>query len=251
MQATFLAPELSATSSTVCIWIMTQTSAFPCISASALTRTSATRQRFSLDIGRVSTIRTLSPGFADWCSSWHLYFFFSVMYLPYWPCLARRSTCTTTVFIILCSQLSGPADHPGVERQLVRGERHRFLRDLGRHAFHLVEHAAHLHHGDPLLDIPLAVAHARLGRLLGDRLVGEHPDPDLAAALDEAGHGDAARLDLARGEAARLEHLEAVVSEGELTPAVGLALVAALLLLAELRACWLHHGGVSRLLHRG
>src|SRR5205085_8300329 len=77
------------------------TSAFPCISASALTRTSATRQRFSFDIGRVSTIRTLSPGFADCCSSWHLYFFFSVMYLPYWPCLARRSTWTTTVFVIL------------------------------------------------------------------------------------------------------------------------------------------------------
>src|SRR5437762_4126737 len=161
----------------------------------------------------------------------------------------RVSSSTLSSFsseaFILRSQLSGPADHPGVERRLVRGEAHRFLRDLGRHAFHLVDHAAHLHHGDPLLDIPLAVAHARLGRLLGDRLVGEHPDPDLAAALDEAGHGDAARLDLARGEAARLEHLEAVVAERELASAVGLALVAALLLLAELRSCWLHHDGVS------
>src|SRR5438552_5963592 len=80
---------------------MTWPSAFTWTSASALTRTSATRQRFSFDIGRVSTMRTLSPGFADCCSSWHLYFFFSVRYLPYWPCLARRSTCTTTVFVIL------------------------------------------------------------------------------------------------------------------------------------------------------
>src|SRR2546427_762696 len=80
---------------------MTWPSGFTWTSPSALTRTSATRQRFSFDIVRVSTMRTLSPGFADWCSSWHLYFFFSVRYLPYWPCLARRSTCTTTVFVIL------------------------------------------------------------------------------------------------------------------------------------------------------
>src|SRR5437660_762295 len=70
---------------------MTWPSGFTWTSASALTRTSATRQRFSFDIGRVSTMRTLSPGFADCCSSWHLYFFFSVRYLPYWPCLARRA----------------------------------------------------------------------------------------------------------------------------------------------------------------
>src|SRR5438105_14337213 len=80
---------------------VTWPSAFTWDSASALTRTSATRQRFSFDIGGVSTMRTLSPGFADWRSSWHLYCCFSVRYLPYWPCLARRSTCTTTVFIIL------------------------------------------------------------------------------------------------------------------------------------------------------
>src|SRR5207237_2115233 len=109
------------------------------------------------------------------------------------------------------------------------------------HTLPLVADPAHLHHRMPLLDVPLAVAHARLGRLLGHRLVREHADPDLAAALDEAGHGDTARLDLARGEPARLEDLEAVVAEGEIAPAVGLALVAALHLLAVLGACWLKH----------
>src|SRR5207237_8949319 len=107
------------------------------------------------------------------------------------------------------------------------------------HTLPLVADPAHLHHRMPLLDVPLAVAHARLGRFLGDRLVGEHADPDLAAALDEAGHGDTARLDLAGGEPARLEHLEAVVAEGEIASAVGLALVAALHLLAVLCAWWL------------
>src|SRR5206468_8114907 len=71
-----------------------------------------------------------------------------------------------------------------------------------------------------------------------------------AAALDEAGHRDAAGLDLARGEAARLEHLEAVVSEGELATPVRLPLVASLLLLAELRSRWLKHRS-DLLLHRG
>src|SRR5467141_1527654 len=171
----------------------------------------------------------------------------------------RVSSSTLSSFssaaFISRSQPAAAADHPGVQGQLVRRERHGFLGDLRRHSLHLIEHAAHLHHGDPLLDIALAVAHARLGRLLGHRLVRKHADPDLPAALDEAGHGDAARLDLARGQAARLQDLEAVVAEGEIAPAVGLALVAALLLLAELGACWLHHHGwslgIGGLLHRG
>src|SRR5207253_11369738 len=120
-------------------------------------------------------------------------------------------------------------------------ECHGLLCDVLGDAFHLVEAAAHLHHRDPFLDVALAVAHAGLGRLLGDGLVGEDADPDLAAALDEAGHRDAAGLDLARGEAPRLEHLEAVVAESEIAPAVGLALVAALHLLAVLGARWLKH----------
>ena len=48
----------------------------------------------------------------------------------------------------------------------------------------------------------LALAHARFLRLLGDGLVGEHPHPDLAAALDEARHRDAGRLDLPVGQPA-------------------------------------------------
>src|SRR4051812_49244746 len=145
------------------------------------------------------------------------------------------------------SDVHRAADHARVQGQLVRRERHRLLGDLGGDAFHLEEDAAHLHDRVPLLDVALAVAHAGFGRLLGDGLVRKDPDPHLAAALDEAGHGDAARLELARGETAGLHHFQAVVAESEVAAAVGLALVAALLLLAELGACWLHHGGVSLL----
>ena len=59
----------------------------------------------------------------------------------------------------------------------------------------------------------LPLAHARFGGLLRDRLVREEPDPDLAAALDEAGDRDAARFDLARGDPAVLERLQAEVAE--------------------------------------
>src|SRR6185436_1540697 len=87
----------------------------------------------------------------------------------------------------------------------------------------------------------LAVAHADLGGLLRDRLVREDADPDAPAALDVAGHRTARGLDLARREAAALEGLQPVLAEGDLGPARGDALVAALLLLAVFPSSWLQH----------
>src|SRR5205814_602374 len=80
----------------------------------------------------------------------------------------------------------------------------------------------------------LALAHARLLRLLGDRLVGEHAHPDLAAALDEARHRHARRLDLPVGQPARLERLQPVVAERHVRPPPGLARHPAALLLPVL-----------------
>src|SRR2546429_279989 len=94
MHATFLAPLLSATSRTVCIWITAYASAFwpGCCSADSMI--SATRHRFS---------------------SWALYFFLSVKYLPYLPCFMRRSTTTTTVLVILLER-TVPMRLLGIER---------------------------------------------------------------------------------------------------------------------------------------
>ncbi len=61
---------------------------------------STTRQRFRADSGRVSTIFTLSPILAP-SSSWAMNFFRFFTYLRYIGCLTRRSTRTTTVFVIL------------------------------------------------------------------------------------------------------------------------------------------------------
>src|SRR6185295_16158749 len=99
---------------------------------------------------------------------------------------------------------------------------------------HLVEDAARLHHHDPGLGRALALAHAGLLGLLGDRLVGENPDPDPAIPLDEARDGDAAGLDLALAHPAAFHGLEAVVAEVDGASRPGLARHAAPLLLSEL-----------------
>ena len=63
------APELSATVNQLRICT---TGSFPPDYSTRVLRatTSASRQRFSFDNGRDSTIRTVSPGLASPCSSW-------------------------------------------------------------------------------------------------------------------------------------------------------------------------------------
>src|SRR5690606_11916630 len=95
--------------------------------------------------------------------------------------------------------------------------------------------------GNPELDVALAPAHANFQRLLADRLVREHPDPELAAALHVAADGTARRLDLAGGQAAGAGRLQAVLAEAHAGAAGGNTAVAALALLAELGSLGLQH----------
>src|SRR6185503_10295285 len=93
-------------------------------------------------------------------------------------------------------------DEPGIDRQLVAREAHRLARDRLGNARHLEHHPSGLDHRHPVIRCALAGAHADLGRLLGDRLVREDPDPDAATALDVVSHGTPRRLDLAAREPA-------------------------------------------------
>src|SRR6188474_1222971 len=98
-----------------------------------------------------------------------------------------------------------------------------------------LEHdAARLDDGDPVLGRALAGAHAGFGRLLRHRLVGKNVDPDFSTALDVARHGDTSRLDLAVGDPAGVEGLQAVIPEVDLLLALGVAPTTPALLLAEL-----------------
>src|SRR5690606_14757804 len=90
-----------------------------------------------------------------------------------------------------------------------------------------------------------AGAHAGLGRLLGDGLVGEDGDPHLAATTGLAGHGDAGGLDLASGDPPGLEGLDAVVAEGDLGATLALTLRAPAVLLAVLDLLGHQHQSAS------
>src|SRR4029079_9142745 len=111
----------------------------------------------------------------------------------------------------------------------------RFLGERLRHAGELEHDAPRLDHAEPALGRALAGAHAGLGRLLREALVGEDVDPDLAAALDLAGHRDTSRLDLAVRDPAGVEGLEPVVAVLDDRLAARVAGAAAAMHLAELR----------------
>src|SRR5215831_28695 len=97
--------------------------------------------------------------------------------------------------------------------QLVASETKRLSRERLWHAGELEHHTARLHDRDPAFGRALALAHARLGRLLRDRLVREDVDPHLAAALDLARHRDTSGLDLAIRHPAALERFQPEVAE--------------------------------------
>src|SRR5439155_11936697 len=154
-----------------------------------------------------------------------------------WRVSARR--CSSSSSVISRSsqarkQISLPLDDPCPDRQLPAGEAKRLLGKRLVDAGELEHHAAGLHDGNPVLGRALAGAHARLGRLLRDRLVREDVDPDLAAAADLARHRDSRRLDLAVRHPAGLERLQAVVAGLHRRLALREASPAPTLVLAEL-----------------
>src|SRR6476646_5212781 len=122
-----------------------------------------------------------------------------------------------------------------LDRQLLTGETKRLLGERLGDAGELEHHPAGLDHGDPALGRALAGAHARLGGLLREALVGEDVDPDLAAALDLARHRDTGRFDLAVRDPYAVHRLQAVVAELHGRLALRLARAAATMHLAELR----------------
>ena len=97
------------------------------------------------------------------------------------------------------------------------------------------------HDGDPLFRVALAVTHARLGRLLGDRLVREDADVKLPAALHVTRDRDTRRFDLARGHEAARQGLQPELAEGERGRALGDAAHLPLLLFAPLNFFWSEH----------
>src|SRR5215472_10564322 len=157
------------------------------------------------------------------------------------PTGRRRSTRDCRSYPSL---LHGPGTghELGLDADLLGGEAETLARRHLVHAFHLVHDPARLHHGDPELGVTLALAHARLRRLLGHRLVREDANENLPAALHAAGEGDAGRLDLAVGHPPRFQRLESKIAEGQGRAALSLASHAAPLGLAILDPLGHQHG---------
>src|SRR6185437_623118 len=108
--------------------------------------------------------------------------------------------------------------------------------------FNFIKHATRLDRGDPELDAALARAHADFDRLLGDRLVGEHADPQLAATLDETGDATTGGFDLTCGKRAMGRCLQAVLAKADEVGALRQTVVTALELLAVFGSLGLQHG---------
>src|SRR5687767_5810283 len=170
----------------------------------------------------------------------------------FWVSSSSERSRHFAAFIALSSQAPRPGHELRGDADLVGRRPECLARHVLGHALHLIQDATRLHHGHPLLGIALALAHARLGRLLGHRLVGKHTDPHLAATLQAAGERNAGRLDLAVGDPARLQRLETVLPEGQRGAPLGLAAHVAALGLAVLDALGHQHesayasGGVAR-----
>src|SRR3954454_18439789 len=150
---------------------------------------------------------------------------------------ARRRTSSSSessLSSLALKEISLSLHELRLDGQLHPGEAHRLAGERLGHTRELEHDAAGLDHGHPMPGRAPAGAHAGLGGLLGHRLVGEDVDPDLAAALDVAGHRDTSRLDLAVGDPAGIERLEAVVAEMDLLLALRVTPTAPALLLAEL-----------------
>src|SRR5712664_1539148 len=112
-------------------------------------------------------------------------------------------------------------------RQLVRRQPHGFLSRRLVYSRHLEHDASRLHHRHPLFRRAFALAHARFGRLLGERLVRENPDPQFSAALDEPRNRHARRFDLPVGDPRAFHGLQTVLAERQIPAAPGLAVAAA------------------------
>src|SRR5216684_3781270 len=119
-------------------------------------------------------------------------------------------------------------------RQLVRRQSQSFLGRRFVHSRHLEHDAPRLHHRDPLFRRAFALAHARLGGLLGERLVRENPDPQFSAALDEPRNRHARRFDLPVGNPRAFHGLQSVLAERQIPAAPGLAIAAPAHLLSVL-----------------
>ncbi len=93
-------------------------------------------------------------------------------------------------------------------RQLGRGQFQGFLGQGLGNSLELEHDSARLDDRHPEFGGAFAFAHSGFGWLLGDRLIGEDPNPDLTAALDMTSQRHTGCFDLLIGNPGRFERLQ-------------------------------------------
>jgi hypothetical protein len=127
-------------------------------------------------------------------------------------------------------------------RQLLDGSFHSGTRKGLTDTSQFEHDPSRLYHRDPKLGVALARAHAGLGWLGRDRLIGEHTDPDFAATANVTGHCDTSCLNLAGTYPTRLEGLDPEVAKTDLGATFSEPAHAATLLFAVLYLARHQHG---------
>src|SRR5699024_7275453 len=108
-------------------------------------------------------------------------------------------------------------------------------------ALNLIDHASGLNRSNPVFHVTLALAHPDLDRLVGHRLVGKDPNPQLAATLDVSSHRPSGRFDLTCRDETTRGCLQAVLAEADAVTHVRQPAVTPFLLLSELGTFRLQH----------
>src|ERR1700687_6389047 len=103
-----------------------------------------------------------------------------------------------------CTALTLPGQELRLDRKLVGRESHGLFRQRLRHAGALEEDPAGTHDGDPVIRRAFTGPHSDFGRLLRDRLVREHANPDLSTTAEVVDDRATRGFDLPRCHPARL-----------------------------------------------
>src|SRR3989338_4353559 len=135
--------------------------------------------------------------------------------------------------------LRNPVDKLGPNGQFCSGKPQRCLRFRTRHPSHFKENPPRLHRSYPLIGSPFSFSHPRLCRFFRNWLVGENPNQNLPLSAKITVDRNTTRFDLVARDPTPPEGLHPKLTKFYLTPHVGKASHASLLVLAEL--CLLRH----------
>src|SRR5262245_21414835 len=124
------------------------------------------------------------------------------------------SICSLRFINLNNASFEVPTRHElGLDRKLLCGELHSFTCQRLIDTLDLVKHTSRLYDRYPVIRSAFARTHTSFRRLLRDRLVGEHPDPDLSTAFDVTRHRDTSGFDLTIGDPSCFQRLQSVVTK--------------------------------------